>query len=44
VLTAALLAELSTEEMAEGFDRLANALAREISREIEDDLYRARYK
>lgn len=44
VLTAALLAELSTDEMAEGFDRLATSLAREISREIEDDLYRARYK
>lgn len=43
-LTAALLSELSTEEMAEGFDRLANALAREISREVEDDLYRARYQ
>lgn len=43
VLTAAALAELSTEEMIEGFDRLASSLAREIARRMENDLYDARY-
>jgi hypothetical protein len=43
VVTAAVLSEMTTEEMAQGFERLANSLAREIAREMEDDLYDARY-
>ena len=42
-MTIATLAELSEEEMASGFTRMAHLTATEISRRLEEDLYRAVY-
>lgn len=43
VLSAALLNELSEEEIARGMDRLSREIAWEIAYEFEDDYYRARF-
>jgi hypothetical protein len=43
VLTAGVLANLSEEQMAIGFERLALESARSVARRLEDDLYKALY-
>lgn len=43
IVTIATLAELSEDEMAAGFSRMAHLTATEISRLLEEDLYRAVY-
>jgi hypothetical protein len=43
IVTAAALSELSTEQLEEGFQRLAVESARSLARTMEDDLYEARY-
>jgi len=44
VLTAAMLAELTEEEIALGLDRVARAAAREVGSELERDIYRSRQR
>ena len=44
VVSAAMLSELTEEQIAEGLDRLARDAAWELSRDFERDLYRARQR
>lgn len=44
VVTAGVLANLSTEEIAKGFERLARESSRSLARRLERDLYAARYR
>lgn len=44
VVTAGALANLSKEEMAAGFERLARESSRSLARRLERDLYSARYR
>jgi len=43
-VTAAALADMTTDQLAQGFDSLAKSAARSVARHLEDDLYAAKYQ